>query len=758
MIITKEWLNEYIDIEQVTTEALVKTLNKIGLEVASLKEYRVPKGVVVGKVLEYKKHPNADKLNIVTVDIGSESLQIVCGAKNIAGEQLVAVAKIGSILHNSIEIKKTNLRGVESHGMICSASEIGLIDICDGILELDESIGRLNVGDELSKNRYLNDDIIELELTPNRGDCLSIYGVARDLSAALDIEFIKKDIVYREDRRAIGRVVELDNYSNIHSQLKYMFFEINKIEKEILISLRLSMCGFKLDNALQDYINYAIQESGVLLRAYDFYTLYSDENGKAIIELKKDECGVDSIYNNHYKLSQVGIRQDEAFAYSNQCDKVLIEASYIEPEKLNLDRYNNSLNTDELYYRSSRGSEPDLELGLRVLGEHLDSNVSIYSGYEGTIDTTEKKMIQLNESFIENFIGNKIDDTTIIHILQNLGFETQFKGEFYIVKAPLHRSDITHAQDIVEELVRMYGIDNIVSKPLEFTQKRSINSVYQKIKKRRFYRNRAVGAGFYESIHYFFENSSELKKYGFATINESMDLKNPISSELNSFRTTLLLHLLRSASKNSRNGIKNIRMFELGKVVDENLKESEKFSFIMTGSFEDLAIHLSKIVGPFSLKKEETKNRLFNPYEYAKVILNGRDIGIVGRVHIEVEENFDLSKSYLCELDFEALKDDTVEVVPYSKYQSSTRDLSVVIAKNIDFTQIENIVSKNKIEFLKSLYPIDLFESEELKGKKSLTIRFIFQKSDANLELGEISQAMDTIQDSLKNSLGAELR
>ncbi|XPV82146.1 MAG: YtpR family tRNA-binding protein [Halarcobacter sp.] len=183
MIITRSWIQEYIDISKISTEDICKTLNSIGLEVDSFEEQRMPSNIVVGKVLEKEKHPDADKLNICQVDIGNETVQIVCGAKNVDAGQFVPVAVVGCHLGEGFKIKKAKLRGVESNGMICSSTEIGLPKLNDGILELDESIGKLEIGKELKDYPFLNDDVIEIELTANRGDCLSINGVAREISA-----------------------------------------------------------------------------------------------------------------------------------------------------------------------------------------------------------------------------------------------------------------------------------------------------------------------------------------------------------------------------------------------------------------------------------------------------------------------------------------------------------------------------------------------------------------------------------------------
>ena len=207
MIVTRTWLEEFVNISKITTDDICKTLNSIGLEVDSVEKVRIASGVVVGKVLEKEKHPDADKLNVCQVDIGSETVQIVCGAKNVDAGQYVPVATVGCKLSPDFKIKKAKLRGVASHGMICSSTEIGLPKLNDGILELDDSIGELVIGKELSEYKLLNDDIIEIELTANRGDCLSINGVARELCAFYNIPLTEQET----NNIAIQRTCERSN-------------------------------------------------------------------------------------------------------------------------------------------------------------------------------------------------------------------------------------------------------------------------------------------------------------------------------------------------------------------------------------------------------------------------------------------------------------------------------------------------------------------------------------------------------------------
>ncbi len=758
MIVTREWLNEWIDLRDVSSEDICEKLNSIGLEVDSLTKQEVPSGVVVGKVVECEKHPDADKLNVTKVDIGSETLQIVCGAKNVAKGQFVAVATIGTVLGEGFKIKKAKLRGVESSGMICSSSEIGLVKTNDGIMELDDSIGALELGKELREYPLLNDDIIEIELTANRGDCLSIRGVARDLCAVYDKELKSKELLIAEDRRGIGRVLELDTKSRVDCSLKYMFFEKDNLRCDFLTNFRLYMIEKLTNNDVQNSVNYIAHESGVILRAYDFDKFKSDENGRATLVLKKDEDGVDRVYNEENIVSEVGLNQNKEFDVDENSKNILIEASFIKPEVVSMARFKHNLKTDELYYNSSRGSESDLKLGLDLLSDKISSKAIVYGGYDETIDDFEEEIIQVRSDFINKFIGQNVDESEVISTLQKLGFEVDFKEEFFVVKVPLFRSDIKNSQDIVEEIVRIVGIDNIESKPLALSERVILNSSYEKIKKRRYYKNKAVGRGYFEQVSYIFDNKDEMRELGFEVVDD--EIVNPITAELSTLRTTLSLNLLRSASLNVKSGKKEPKLFELGITFKKDLTEVERFGFVRSGEvgFSDVASDLFAIVGECELRSKTPNNKLFNPYEYASIMIDGKEVGFLARVHIEIEKKYDLKNSYICEVDFDALRWGVVTAHEYSKFQSSSKDLSFLTPKEMKFEVIDEVLKEADIKNIVSYHVADIYHDDSLGDNYSLTIRFTLQKMDSTLSEDEIKEAMESLQSLLKEKLGLELR
>lgn len=769
MIITRQWLREWLDIDGISTNEICKSLNSIGLEVDSLTEHRVPKGVVVGNVLECEKHPNADKLNVCQVDLGQKQVQIVCGAKNVAKGQFVAVATVGCVLGKDFTIKETHLRGKDSFGMICAPSEIGLPNINNGIIVLDESIGQLELGRELREYSLLNDDVIDIELTANRGDCLSVHGVARDLSSFLNRDLKTIDVIFEEDRRSVSRVLALDIINNPKCKIEHKFFEIKESKIPLLISYRLACIEDDNSDTIFKYLSYATQATGVLFIAYDFEKL------QKVITLKQNANDFSAIFAGDKELSVVGMNIDKEFKADNST-AVVVEASYIDPELISHKNSISDIKSDDIFYRSSRGSEPDIKFGLDYLCYICDANfdLAIYRGSNTRDIELETKSIKIDHKYINDFIGQDTNASKIVQILQHLRFLVKIDGDSFIVGIPKFRHDVQNRQDIIEELVRIIGIDNIKSKALTFTQNRELDDTQDSYKKGTYLRAKAASIGFFECVHYFFDNKELMQKYNLPIIKEELDVTNPITNELNTLRSTLLLHLINSSSANIKFGKKSVKLFEVGRVIDENRDEHKKISFIFSGEVESASVDnsgkpktisffkfakmISMVVGEFTLENGENENSLVSPYEYARVIIDGKDIGFIARTHIKIEKEFDLAKSYICELDFDKIKNDLVIVDEYSKFPALSRDLSLVIPKDLKFSKIRKFLRTVIPHQVISFAPIDIYESKDLGDNLSLTVKFNIQSNTQTLKEEQIVSIMDDILLNLKDKFGIGIR
>lgn len=776
MIISRNWLNEWVDLKDISDEILLKTLNSIGLEVDNYSKITIPNGVVVGYVKSKVKHENSDHLNVCEVDIGSQVLQIVCGAKNVAPNQYVPVATIGTTMPNGLEIKKSKLRGVDSNGMICSSSELGLAKTNDGIMVLDDSIGELKLGTELALYPLLNDSFIEIELTANRGDCLSIHGIARDLSAALNLSMREKVVFHEpENLLGIGRILTIKTDEKIKSNFQFKAISVKQqVIMPLIINLRLASVGIKKQDEIENFLEYATHSTGVLFRAYDVKKLPTIDE-KLAIEIKENNDFY-TISSNDKIMSYAGVYQTDIAKTDEQSRYIIIEANYNDPEQISIAiNKHKDINKDEHSYRSTRGSEPDLNFGLNYLFNmfsHINT-ITAYAGSHQILSHTEPKIATFSLDEIYKMIGEEIPKNEIIKILKKLDFEVNFNTEQKLmnVKIPKFRHDIANSHDICEEIIRMVGIDNIAGKPLQFIESNRINSALIEYKNKTNLRKKAVANGFFECISYIFDNSKELTDLGFLECKAK--IINPINNELNTLRPTIINHLLKVASNNIKNYKKSIRLFEIGKVFNQDAKELEKLSIIHSGLLSDImlssgvkpspvsflkfASSIQNIIGKFSLEPRDDI-KFLSSFEQANIIQNGKIIGFLGRVDINYENKLDLPTTYICEIDFEKICFDIKIAKEYSKQPAVSRDLTILIPNEMRFSTVKStLLDKINISQLKEFIPIDIYKDSSLQDKYSLSLKFTFQDMQNSLTDEQVNIFMDNILKVL-NDIGINLR
>ncbi len=749
MIVTRRWLEEFINLNNFSTQNIIDTLNKIGQEVEGYKKYEIPENVVIGKVIECEKHPNADKLNVCKVDVGDEILQIVCGASNVVNAEYVVVSKVGATLPGNFKIKKAKLRGVESHGMICAAREIGLPDFHEGIIIMDNSLGELKIGEYAGT--YLNDEVIELGVTANRGDCFSIYGIARELSAGLNVDLKPFEYKFEELQEGIGRVVNVEKSDFKHSSHLLKAFN-GQLNSNLKIDLRLAFCDVEAKKTYEKFLKYSMQAIGVLL--------VLSNTGNISFESKS---GIDMFITSNGKYT-VGVKNDIDL---NENDHYVLDANYINPDYVSETVFLNGLKTDDYFFRASRGSEPDLNFGINYFIH--EANVPVYSGSIDLICENKYRYINLSLNEIKNIIGIEIKEQKIVEILKKLKFDVEILNEGNMkIRVPVFRCDIKNIQDVAEEILRVYGIDEIKSIPLEFKETNRINKI---ILTHNFINNikqKAVSQGFYETLHFVFDDKNRLQKYGFNVVDDHLDLINPIARELETLRSTLLLQLFEDISRNKANGYKRIYLFGIGSVYNSKREEKQKAAFVINGyddyenpknhgkpakvDFKMIVDKLSQIIGDFELVENDA-HPVAHPYQNAKIIQNGMPVGVIAKLHPKVAKDFDIDDTYFAEIDLEKLNNRLKFAKNINKFPKVTRDLSLVVDKQIPYKEIFKLIDTLQIKELIDFYPIDVYDLGE---NNSLTVRFVIQ-GEKTLTDDEINGIMEKILKVLEDK-GIKLR
>jgi len=536
------------------------------------------------------------------------------------------------------------------------------------------------------------------------------------------------------------------------------------------------MVKVEAEGKLAKNLAYVTHTTGVIMRAYDSKAFANGE-GKVVVDVRAKAPGIIEVLGNNTVLSVAGVFQSDTATAKDDTEKILLEASYINPDTLVEAVAQSSEKTDDLYYKTSRGSNPDLAFGLKFFAFLMDHYTDI-NCYEGTLNIAAERdhaKILVAAAEISSIIGMEVDSNKIVSILQKLGFDITITADHVIaVTVPLFRHDIKHIQDIAEEIVRIIGINNIEAKPFVFAEKARLNATTDRYKAKKSFRNRAVGTGFYENVSYVFSDKTLLEKYGFSVTEESLALANPIAEELNTLRSTLLVNLLNAVKRNVSYSKKSMPLFEIGAVFESKREQSEVISFVFSGQIEnenvanagkpafiDFASFVKKVgavIGAFELKTCSVKNGLIHPYQSADIVIEGKVCGFLSKLHPTVAEAFDIPVTFIAELDFDALLPKHINAKPISKFQGVYKDLSVVIDKTMSYYDVASVLNTLGLPMLKDIYPVDIYEDEKLGDKKSLTIRFFIQSMERTLEDADIEAVMGQVMSTLETQCKAELR
>lgn len=804
MRVSLKWLREYVDIN-ISPEELAERLTLSGLAVEGIeKQGEGIEKVYTGKITSIDAHPNADKLVICQVSTGDESYQIVTGATNVKVGDVVPVALHGARLAGGLVIKKSKLRGVESRGMLCSGQELGLDtsimspESAQGIMILDPG---LQLGLDIKEAIGLDDVIFELELTPNRGDCHSMIGVAREVAALLEQELRMPDTSVLETVDAVEDKVNIQiNDDDLCKRYVARLFKNIKIGPSPgWMQERLQAAGVRPINNIVDITNYVMMEMGQPLHAFDFDTL---KEGKIIVRRATPGETLVSLDGNERKLTGemlviadpdgpvavAGVMGGLATEVKDNTANVLLESAFFDPisirrtsKELGLrsessSRFEKGIDITSCKKAADRAAKLLLEIGA---GEIVKITVDNYPG------ETTKKTVILRPERLEHLLGVDIPSGEAVNILSRLEFGVKDNGEHLLVTVPGHRVDVSIEEDLVEEVARIYGYNKI---PYTYPYGASTQgnrtpaqSLEVKVK------DCLASLGLYEVLTYSFLNPSFIEKALLtqdSVLSTLIKVQNPLSEENSVMRTALLPGMLEILANNANKRVEDLAVFELGKVFlssESQLPEekpklavaamgstasgwntpADSFDFYyLKGVMETLFNRIS--ITDYSFERE-TENNFFHPGKAARIIIDGMIAGVFGEPHPDVLENYDLPAGVVAmEIDFSIIlkaAGKPVKYYPLPKYPGIDRDLALVVNNDVEVADIIRVIKKYSGRYLQDVKIFDVYRGQQVKeGCQSIAFSLDFRADDRTLTDQEINGTLKAVSEALSKEFGVELR
>lgn len=789
-----EWLKEYSDIN-VDAKTLADRLTMTGSKVETIEQKGNDiKNVVVGKILEITKHPDADKLIVTKVDIGNQVVQIVTGADNVHVGDIIPIAKDGSELPGDVKIKKGMLRGVESCGMMCAVTELGL-NISDypeqiehGIMilpkEFEKFLGK-NIVDVLN----LREDILDFEITSNRPDCFSIEGLGRETAISLGEKFKNP---HKDLEKEVKTVDEIEGLKVDIEAKDLCYRYIARVIKDVKIEpspewmrRRLNACGVRAINNIVDITNYVMLELGEPMHAFDINCVKgkhiivrrAKENEK-IVTLDEVERTLDNsdlvIADEERPAAIAGVMGGLHSGISEDTKTVVFEAATFNRGTVRLTAKKVDLRT-ESSSRFEKGLSP--EIALRAINRAVELAEMIGAGkaVEAKIDVypqkEKQKVIKFEPEKINNLLGMNISEEEMKTILENLGIKVNKD----MLEIPYFRIDIERTADIAEEIIRIHGYDTLKSTLINAESTLGFKTKEQKLQDK--IKELLVTKGFSEMYSFAFISPEEFEKCKLGST-KAIKIKNPLGEDYSLMRTSMLPTVLQSMATNYNKKNKNVQLFEIGKIYSdeqENIEknelptEIEQIAFAIYGENADFYVVKGIIenilevsnIAKYQLERETISN--LHPGRSAKILIGKDTIASFGEVHPAVLENYGIGeKVYYAVLDlakFAKYGKNNKKYVSIPKYPAVERDIAIVVDEEIEVGQIENIISKKAKNILETAKLFDIYRNEKLgENKKSVAYELIFRAKDRTLTDDEIKNTMEAITKELQANLGAELR
>ncbi|MGD0022519.1 MAG: phenylalanine--tRNA ligase subunit beta [Smithellaceae bacterium] len=801
MLVSLKWLKDYVDID-LTASELADKLTMAGLEVEEIKTV-LPQfsGVVVARVLSVKPHPNADKLSLCAVSDGKNNYPVVCGAKNIKTGDIVPLAKVGAVISGEYTIKSSVLRGEKSEGMLCSEAELEIGDDASGIMHLP---AELSLGLPLEAALNIGDTVLDVSVTPNRSDCLSMIGMAREVAALTGKKLKQPSLKIKESAEDIGK---LTSVKIIDADLcpRYTARVIKNVTigtSPVWLKTRLEAVGLRAINNVVDVTNFVMLEMGQPLHAFDFRFL---EKGKIVVRKSKKNEEFISLDGKSRKLSADtllicdglkpvaigGIIGGQNSEVKEDTQVILLESAYFNPASIRRSARRLSISTDASF-RFERGIDP--EGTVRALNRAAQLIADLSGGIicKKYIDEYPRKVpaiknITLRINRIREVIGTSIGSKDVVRILRSIGMLVKQvdKGK-YIVKPPTFRIDITREIDLIEEVIRLYGYDSVpTTMPnAAFTEM----TVIPRLDLEERIRQLLNGNGYSEVVNYSFGNPAFADHLFLSENDERRSLvriKNPLTEDQSVMRTTMIYGLLQTWKNNVNNGSDDLKLFEVGKIFLQRKKselpcEKTILAGLLAGNISDNLWGSKKSVDFFDLKgcleniffdlklknyqyRSANTEPFLHPGKACAVYLDDLHMGYLGCVHPKILEKMDIkNNAYVFEINLDILVKrfgQSVLCKEISKFPTVTRDAAFVISSALEAGQMLNVVWNQHEDLLENVVIFDIYQGKEIpEGKKSIGLRFSYRAIDRTLTDTEINSVHDRIIRSIVKVTNAKIR
>jgi phenylalanyl-tRNA synthetase beta chain len=805
MKVSQNWLKQYINFK-FTPEQFTEKLSMLGLEVESYEDLsKKYDKFVVGEVMERVKHPNADRLSVCKVNIGNAVQELVCGAPNVAAGQKVSVALVGAVIpHNQhgddgkpFILERAKIRGIESNGMICSEQELGLGKDASGILVLD---ARAKPGTPLAHYLGQTDTIFEIGITPNRSDCLSHIGVAREIGILVNKKLNEPKVLLKENKSPASKFAKIE----IHDKEKCPRYSA-RLLRNIKINPSpkwlqdiLSSVGIRPINNVVDVTNYILMEIGHPLHAFDFDKLAGHkivvktaQEGDKFITLDGKERTLAAetlmICDAERPIAVAGVMGGANTEISDTTTNILIESAYFNPKNIRRTSKYLGLST-EASYRFERGTDIDITVVAANRAAQMIQELAGGDILKGVLDAYPKKrkptIVKARVSRINSIIGISLPKAQIISLLKKIGLTARSSSkDELLVTVPSFRNDILEEIDIIEEVARVYGYNNIETKThaaIDFSSNVRTNALQDEV------REYLIGSGFNEILTIGLQDEATMSLSGRTLVK----VINPVSAEMAALRTSLVTSALGIVKHNNNHGIKDLRLFELGNIhlfIDgkpsnslEAYKEEERLLLLMNGNQMPVSYgNTARVVDMFDMKGEVTAllskfcldNYRFIYYDTNEVLsepcvgieINGTYAGFFGKVRKQIADKLDIDEAvYVCEMNIRALRDGWVrdrKFSPLPKFPSVTRDLAFTIDVTLPQNKVEDVIRQVGQPLCKSVVLFDSYSGQQTgKDKKSVAYALEFQSPDHTLTDDEIDRALAKIIETVQRQCNGVLR